>query len=139
MKIFMLIFCLFFCITASQAQHIDSIKYSPQNPQPGDTLTIICYLTYGVPCCNGVREKNIYLGGNTIFAESFFCQDTITTHHTTLYLERDTFHFVTKPNLVLTYPFYYMPGYHDEAPCMYPYTVSGQPLPHPYVIGHIDI
>ena len=134
-----IIFILCLCSTICYSQNIDLITYSPQNPQPGDTLTIICHLTYGVPCCNGVREKNIYLGGNAIFAESFFCLDTITNHQTILYPETDTFYFATDPQLIITYPFYYMPGYHDEAPCMYPYLTSGQPLPHPYVIGHIDI
>ena len=50
----------------------------------------------------------------------------------------DTFYFTTLSSYIGSYPFYYMPGYYDEAPCVYPQLSSG-PLPHPYVIGHIDI
>jgi hypothetical protein len=135
-----LIISIFLLFTFSSfAQNIDLIRYEPQNPQPGDTLTIYCYLTYGVPCCSGVKERNIYLGGNAIFAESFFCLDTILTHSAVLYPETDTFYFVTNSQLITTYPFYYMPGYHDEAPCYYPHFNDGSPYPHPYIIGHIDI
>lgn len=123
--------------TISQAQIINSITYLPQNPQPGDTLTIFCKVDYPYPNCP-LMEKNIYLGGNAIFAEAFHCQDS-TSGPQILCPSTDTFQFKTLNSYIGIYPFYFMPGYHDEAPCIYPYTTSGQPLPHPYVIGHIDI
>jgi hypothetical protein len=123
--------------TISQAQIIKSITYLPQNPQPGDTLTIFCNVDYPYPNCP-LMEKSIYLGGNAIFAEAFHCQDS-TPGPQILCPSIDTFQFKTLSSYIGVYPFYFMPGYHDEAPCIYPYTTSGQPLPHPYVIGHIDI
>jgi hypothetical protein len=123
--------------TICQAQIINSITYLPQSPQPGDTLTILCNVNYPYPNCP-LMEKNIYLGGDAIFAEAFHCQDS-TPGPQILCPSTDTFRFKTLDTYIGVYPFYYMPGYHDEAPCIYPYTTSGQPLPHPYVIGHINI
>lgn len=136
MKHSIFILCVF--LTGfSHAQNVDLITYLPVDPQPGDTLTIFCHVTYGTPGCV-LMEKNIYLGGNAIFAEAFHCVDSF-NHPSILCPTIDTFSFVTLPFYTGIYPFYYMPGYYDKAPCVAQYLLSGQPIPHPYVIGSIDI
>jgi len=136
MKILIINIFLLFTFS-SFAQNIDLIRYEPQNPQPGDTLIIYCHVTYGQPGCV-LMEQNVYLGGNAIFAEAFHCVDSF-SQPAILCPVIDTFYFATDPQLIFTYPFYFMPNYYNQAPCVAQYISPGVLIPHPYVIGHIDI
>jgi hypothetical protein len=129
---------LIICLTVSgyiHGQAIDSISYVPKNPNPGDTITLFCYVAYPNIGCP-LTSKSWYFGTNyTVYLKAFHCGGNLSM----LCYTTDTFKVVIPVGYPSNYTFTYMPGYKTQSPCTFPVDTNGDTIPYPYSTKSISI
>jgi hypothetical protein len=115
-------------------QIIDSIKYQPEFPQPGETITFYCYVTYPNIGCS-LEESDIYRQGTSIVAKAFHCGGFLTQLCPTI----DTFQIELPSSYIGTYTFFYMPGFVINNFCNFPIFGNGDTIPYPYAVDYVEV
>lgn len=134
MKQLVIILFLAMSVTA-HCQLIDSVKFSPATPNPGDTITVLCYVGYPNIGCPQT-SINWYFGPNyNIFGRAFHCGGMVNmVCYTT-----DTFKVVVPAGYPGYYNFHYMPGFDMSVGCTFPIMWNGDTIPYPYAMATVQI